>query len=449
MSRALVAVGLSHHTAPVDVREKLAPQPGAVLGLLTELQDLGIGREAVLLSTCNRVELYAVPGPGHDAEAVARWLAERHGLSARRTLPYLYQHRDDAAIRHLFRVTSSLDSMVLGEPQIVGQVRDAYKLAREHRATGPVMHRIMDHALLVAKRVRSETRIALETVSIGRAGVELARQVLGGLEGRAALLIGAGEHGRVVARSLLDYGLTELAVANRTFSRGAEVAREFGAAAVPLDEAGRYLERVDIVLTSTSAGRILLDRAQLSQVSRRRRFRSLVLIDLAVPRNIDPAIDQVDGCYRFDIDDLRQVAETGKAARLEAARDAERIVDEEAERAWQWLANAELNASIGAMARHAEQIRRDELARAAAVLEQLDPDARARVEAMTKAIVKKILHAPIRTARTLAADGDRHGLDVLVGALGPGDAAPASEPPPEGAHDDDPRLDADGEDGAA
>jgi len=417
MSNGIIAVGLSHHTAPVEVRERLAVPAAAVPALLRALCQEGMGSEALLLSTCNRVELYAVPAPGKDVAEMATWLAERSGLVPRKTLPYLYQHHGDAAVRHLFRVTSSLDSMVLGEPQIVGQVREAYRVAQESESAGPVLHRVMDRALLVAKRVRSETRIAREAVSIGRAGVELARQVLGTLEGRAALLIGAGEHGRVVARSLLDYGLTELAVANRTFSRGAEVAREFGASAVPLEEVPRYLERVDIVMTSTSAGRFLIEHGELAHTVRKRRFRSLVLIDLSVPRNIDPAVDRLDGVFRFDVDDLRQVAESGRTAREEASHDAERIVDEEADRCWTWLVNADLHARIGAMTRQGERIRQGELARAQALLERLAEDDRKVLDAMTRAMIKKLLHDPIRIARKLAEEGDSHGVDILLGAL--------------------------------
>ncbi|MCK6505198.1 glutamyl-tRNA reductase [Myxococcota bacterium] len=426
MESNIVAVGLSHHTAPLEVREKLAVSQQVVPELLRELRGQGLGREALLLSTCNRVELYAVPGRGQDGESLAAWFAERNGLVPRRTLPFLYRHQGDAAVRHLFRVTSSLDSMVLGEPQIVGQVREAYRVAQESEAAGPVLHKVMDRALMVAKRVRSETRIAREAVSIGRAGVELARQVLGGLESRAAMLIGAGEHGRVVARSLLDYGLSELVVANRTFARGAEVAREFGASAIPLEEMPRYLERVDIVLTSTSAGRLLLERKEIQTVARRRRFKSLVLIDLSVPRNIDPSADDLDGVFRFDIDDLRQVADQGKVAREEAAREAERIVDEEVEKCWAWLAQVEINAGIGAMSRHAEQIRLAELQRAHAVLDRLSEDDRKALDAMTKALVKKLLHEPIRATRQLAEQGDRHGIEVLLGALAgtPAEGAP-------------------------
>ncbi len=416
MGHGIVAVGLSHHTAPLDLRERLAVPESRVPELLAQLRSQGLGSEGVLLSTCNRVELYTVPASGVDSEAIASWLAESQGLLARKTLPHLYRHQDHDAVRHLFRVTSSLDSMVLGEPQIVGQVREAYRIAQEHHAAGPVLHGVLDRALLVAKRVRSETRIAREAVSIGRAGVELARQVLGEMEGRSALLIGAGEHGQVVARALVDYGLGELVVANRTFARGAELAHTFGASAIPLDEIGRYLERVDIVMTSTAAGRYLLDGVELAQIARRRRYRSLVLIDLSVPRNIDPAADKLDGMFRFDIDDLRQVADQGRSARVEATTDAERIVDEEVQRCISWMHSAEVRAGIGAVARRAEQIRQAELQRAHQVLDRLSPEDREVIEAMSRAMMKKVLHEPIRKARELGESGDGAGLELLLGA---------------------------------
>ncbi len=416
----LVAVGLSHHTAPLELRERLAVPPAEVPELLRRMRGQGLLQEGLLLSTCNRVELYAVAPPGVEPESLASWLSESQGLVPRRTLPHLYQHRDDQAVRHLFRVAASMDSMVLGEPQIVGQVREAYRIAQESHLTGPVLHGVLDRALLVAKRVRTETKIAREGVSIGRAGVELARQVLGELEDRAALLIGAGEHGQVVARALMDYGLRELVVANRTFSRGAELAQAFGGSAIPLEDASRHLDRVDIVLTSTAAGRILLDGEELQQVARRRRFRSLVLIDLSVPRNIDPAADRIDGLFRFDIDDLRQVADQGKAAREQASTEALAIIEEEVERCVSWLQGAGLRRAIGAMNQRAEEIRQAELQRAHGLLERLSPQDREVVEAMTRAMVKKILHDPIQQARALAERGDHAALEQLTAGWGRG-----------------------------
>ena len=423
----LALVGLSHHTAPVELREKLALPAGEQPVLLAELRRQGLASEGVLVSTCNRVELLAAPAPGTAAAELAAWLAEYHGVRYRTAEPHLYVHEDEAALRHLFRVASSLDSMVIGEPQILGQVKDAYRLAVDARAAGMVMHKVMDRALHVAKRVLTETGIGREAVSVGRSGVELARQVLGTLENRAALLVGAGAHGKLVARSMLSHGLGELVVANRTFSRAADLAEMFGGTATHLDEIPHHLRHVDVVVTSTGAGRVLIDRKMIAPIMRRRRYRSLVMIDLSVPRNIAPEVNEVEGVFRFDVDDLRGVAKQGAERRLAAAEEAERLVAAAAREAWQALRGEDVHARIGGVVRLAEQVRRAELDRARAVLDRLDPRDRAAVEAMTRAVVKKLLHRPLSRARELAKAGAMTEAELLLAALGADEAPP---PPP-------------------
>ena len=414
----LVAVGVSHHTAPVEVRERLAVSPALVPGLLDDLRQDEVGREGVLISTCNRVELYAVPGDGVGAEELGRWLLDRQGLRSRRMEEHLYRYQQRDALRHLFRVASSLDSMVVGEPQILGQVKDAYRVAIAGKAAGGTMHRVMDRALNVAKKVRTETGIGREAVSVGRAGVELARQVLGTLKGRSALLIGAGAHGKLVAKSMLSHSLEELVVANRTFERAAGLARELQASATHLDDIDRFLDRVDVVVTSTGAGRVLIDREMLGPVVRRRRYRPLVMIDLSVPRNIGTGVNDLEGIFRFDVDDLQEIADQGRQRRVVAAEAAERMVDAETESAWRDLLAEAIHADIGDVVRRAEAIRAAELARVANSLEGLGDRERRAVEAMTRAIVKKVLHPPLSHARTLAAAGERRAVQDLLQALG-------------------------------
>jgi glutamyl-tRNA reductase len=431
----LVAVGLSHHTAPVDLRERMAVPSEAVAGTLAGLRAAGVGREGVLVSTCNRVELYAVPEEGRSAHDLAHWFLESRGLRLRSVGPHVYVHEQEEALRHLFRVTSSLDSMIVGEPQILGQVKEAYRVAAERAAAGPVMHRVMDSALRVAKRVRTETDIGREAVSVGRAGVELARQVLGDLAGRSALLVGAGAHGKLVARTLLSHGLGELVVANRTFSRASDLAGVFGGSAIHMEEVPRYLERVDLVLASTAAGRVLIDRATLAPVVRKRRFRALVLIDLSVPRNIDPACNSLEGVYRFDVDDLTHLASQGVERRRAAAEVAERIVAEESGAAWRTLQVEQVHDRLGRAMRRAEAVRAAELARLEPLLARLDERERRSVDAATRAIVKKILHPSLALARARAEAGDLDGLDALLDGLAGELAAPAT--PRGDAPDDD------------
>lgn len=412
----IVAVGVSHHTAPIEIREQLAVPTGLVPELLHRLRAEHIGREALLLSTCNRVELYVVPAEGRTPEELVGFLAANSGLKDRALRAHIFRYQAEDAVRHVFRVASSLDSMVVGEPQITGQLREAYRLATDERSAGPVLHRVIDRALSVAKRVRTETGIGREAVSVGRAGVELSRQVLGELSGRSALLIGAGAHGKLVAKAMLGYGLGELVVTNRTFDRASELAAQLGAAAAPMDDIARIMERVDVVIACTGAGRALISRAELAPVMRRRRLRSIVMIDLSVPRNIDPDVNQIDGVYRFDVDDLRQIADVGMEKRKVAAVEAERIVSEEAVRAWRQLQVDGLIGRVGGIARRAEAIRAAELGRAG--LTGLDPKQQKAIEAMTKAIVKKILHPSLAQARALAEAGEVDRLEALLATLG-------------------------------
>jgi len=414
----LIAIGISHHTASLDVRERLSVAPEAIPGLLGSLCSDGFSNEAVLLSTCNRTELYTVPGQRGDVERFVRWLAETGGATGREVSEKIYRMRDQEALRHIFRVASSLDSLVLGEPQIVGQMKTAFRVAAEHKAAGPMLHRVMNHALHVSKRVRTETDIAREAVSVGRAGVELARQVLGPLAGRSAMLIGAGAHGKLVARSLLDFGLTELVVANRTFEHAATLAEEFNGSAIPIQEVGRYLPRVDVVLCSTGAGRTLIERSEVAAALSERRGRSLVMIDLSVPRNIDPTVNTLGGVYRFDIDDLAQFAGRGQASRRNAAAAAEEIVAKETERHWRQLMGERVNRQIGSIVQSAEAVRQMEIERARMALGEIDAEQWKNVDAMTRAIVKKILHQPLRQVRSWAEEGDIEQASAVFAAFG-------------------------------
>lgn len=412
-AKELVTIGLSHRTAPVELRERLAIPAERVGEHLAALKDGGISQESVILSTCNRVELYTLVPAEDQGQGVAGYLARSHGIPQRQLEPHLYRFVGSDAVSHLFRVSCALDSLVVGEPQILGQVKEAFRVAAAHRAIGRYLSPLMRRALSVAKRVRTETRIGRESVSVGSAGVELAQQVFGQLEGLRALLIGAGEMGRLVARAMLGHGVGELVVANRTYGHAVELARDFGASAVHLDQLERYLSQVDIVVASTGAQHHLLTRAGMLPVMRARRYRPLFMIDLSVPRNIAPDVHELEGAFLFNIDDLTAVAERGLARRKDEATLAENIVRHEADRCYRSLGARSADPIIASIAQHAEQARMVEMARSGAVLAGLDERQRAVVDAMTRAMFKRFLHNAIAHARDMAEEGDDEGLRVL------------------------------------
>ncbi len=409
----LVSVGLNHRTAPVAIRELLAVPQQELPRHLLGLRGHGVTSESVILSTCNRVEVYAVVPAGDGGAGITRYLASEHGIKHRELERHIYRYAGCEAVGHLFRVASSLDSMVVGEPQILGQVKDAFKAAREHGSLGRVMHPLMRRTMTVAKRVRTQTAVGQSSVSVGTAGVDLARQVFGNLERRRALLLGAGEMGRLVARSLLAHGVEELVVANRTYANAVELSRHFGGSAVHMDQLDSYLGQVDIAVVSTGAQHHLLTRARMAPIMRGRRYRPLFLVDLSVPRNVAPDVHEIEGAYVFNVDDLSAVAQAGLKKRKREATVAEAIVREEAERCYESLGARAADPVIATITRRAEIARLAELQRSRKTLEQLTPEQRQVVEAMTRSMMKRSLHNVLRQARSLAATGDEEGLRQL------------------------------------
>ena len=411
----IVALGVNHHTAPVEVRERLALDEEGVARHLSLLRERGLVEEALIVSTCNRVELYAVPGEG-GATGVRSWFRSFRGPKGEDVDRFLFQHEGIDAIQHLFRVASSLDSLVVGEPQILGQVKDAVRLAEDHAAMGRVLSALSRRTLHVAKRVRSETDIGRFRVGVGNAGVDLALQIFGDLDGRRALLLGVGEMGQQVGHALQTAGLEELVIANRTYQRAVETADRYGATPIAWDRFEEYLPRVDVVITATGATEPIVTRQMVRKALRRRRYAPLFLADLSVPRNIEPAIDDLDGAYLFNVDDLKQVVEEGLAAREKARQSAEDVVKGEAMRFVQSLARVEIGPRIGVITQKAEQLRQVELARSQKLIESLDPEQQEQLDALTKALVKKILHDPLRGIHEAAQEGDALRLEYLLGA---------------------------------
>jgi len=399
----ILLVGMNHRTAPVEVRERFAvDDPLPWLQKLVATQEI---EEAVLLSTCNRVELVATARSLDAGRHRLRAFFHRE-LGHAAVLPQhesalLYEHVDADAVRHLFRVAASIDSLVVGEPQILGQVKDAYRLAAEGGACGPLLNRLFTSAFATAKRVRNETAIAARPVSMARVAVDLARQIFETLADKHALLVGAGEMIEAALEALRGAGLASVAVANRTPERAAGLAARFGATAHGLDELPRLLADADVVLTSIGAERPLLDAPLFEAALRARRRRPIFAIDLGVPRNVDPIVNQLDDVYLYDVDDLSGVAEANAEERRRETVRAEALVQEEVERFDGWLGALRAVPTIRRLRARAEAIRAAEIEKAVAKL-ALDEAGRRGVEAVTRAIVNKILHAPVSKLREQA-----------------------------------------------
>jgi glutamyl-tRNA reductase len=401
----LVLVGTSHHRAPVELREQIFVSAADNRELVERLA--GDDAEAVVLSTCNRTELYLVDADEEAARARAfAELTALAGLSESEIAPALYTLTDDATALHAFRVAAGLDSLIPGEAQILGQVRGAYELAREARTAGPVLHRLFRQALRVGRRVRSETAIGENPASISSAAAELAERVFGSLEGRRILILGAGKMSDLATVNLISRGVESVFVANRSPERAERLASRFGGRAVGLDQVEAELERADVVVASTSARGFVLSADQVARAMAKRRGRPIFFVDIAVPRDIDPSVNEIEGCYLYDVDDLERVVEESVAGRREEAVRAEAIVSEEAQRFRDWQLSLDVVPAIASLRALAESIREDELARAEGRLGSLSPSQRQAVESLTAQIVNKLLHPPTVRMKEAAAAAD-------------------------------------------
>jgi glutamyl-tRNA reductase len=388
----VVLVGISHHRAPVELRERAALDRDQARELARTLA--GGGGEAVCLSTCNRTELYLAGGDADEAEA----RAEAALLALEAELgPALYRLRDEAAALHLFRVAAGLDSMVPGEGEILGQVRTAYDVG----TTGTILDRLFREALHAGRKARVETAISESPASISSAAAALAERVFGDLRGRKILVVGAGKVGDLAARNLLSRGAEIAWIANRTADRATALAQRLGAEALSLDALERQLVSADVVVSSTSAPDWILDRSQVERAMRRRKGRPLFLIDLAVPRDLDPSIHELDGCYLYDIDDLEAVVAETLAGRRREAERAEALVAAEADRFREWQASLRVVPAIASLRARAEEIRTAELERA-----KLTDAERRAAESVTSAVLNKLLHLPTIRMKQAAAAAD-------------------------------------------
>lgn len=416
MARQLALVGLSHHTAPIEVRERMAFAEDRLAEALRALSALpGVG-EAMIVSTCNRVEVYAGLDDAAAVAALERFLVEDRGLPAE-LRGHLYARDGREALRHLFRVAASLDSMVVGESQILGQVKQAYAAALEAGTLGPVLQRSVPRAFSLAKRVRSETDVAKSSASIASAAVDLAAQIFGDLDGRRVLVVGAGKMGELSARHLKAARIGELTVVNRTHARAVELADKLGGAAAPWEELDRLLGRADIVLCSTGASQPVLRRDRIERAMRARKGRFLFIIDIAVPRDVEPEVGAVENVFLYDVDALDQVVAQNRAQRQSEAAAGEAIVEAELAR---WQAQ-ELSLgvvpTIKLLRGRFHEVARAEVERTLGKLAAASERDRQAIEAMAEAIVNKLLHVPLTKLKAEAADNPDSELAATVRAL--------------------------------
>jgi glutamyl-tRNA reductase len=399
----LALAGVNHKTAPVQLREKLAFRSEDIPAALLDMQARG-AREALIVSTCNRVEVTAALDDDVPFEPLfAGMLAGRLQLSFEDVRPHLYLYREREAIRHLFRVASSLDSMIVGEPQILGQLKQAFAQAREQGSIGNTLDAVLSRAFNVAKRIRSETEIGCNAVSVSYAAVELAREIFGSLETKRILIIGAGKMSEGAARHLMNAGASEIFIANRTAERATELARVFRGEVIEYEHFPARLADMDIVVTSSAAPGFVLTPEMMRRALNLRKRRPMFLIDIAVPRNIDPDIQKLEHAFVYDMDDLQRLADRNMNARREVAVQAEAIVTEEVSRLEARLRERGVAPTIVSLQEQLETIRQDVVTRYRGKLGALTPEQEQVVEAMTRGIINKVAHGPISEMRRQAA----------------------------------------------
>ena len=411
MSQSIVLIGVNHKTAPIELRERIAISREELPEATRALAAVPGVSECMIVSTCNRVEiLAAVESP--DTDLIA--FVHRHfGLDPAILAPHIYEHRDQEAVRHLFRVAASLDSMVVGEPQILGQVKDAFAVARSSGTISGQLEHLLQSAFAAAKRVRTETAIGSNSVSIASVAVELARKIFGSLNGRTVFLVGAGKMSELAARHLVQQGAGAILVTNRTQERARQLAEPFNGRVIPFDQLYEAATEADIVISSTGAPHPIFRREHGQAFMHRRRNRPMFFIDIAVPRDVDPAMNKVDGVFVYDIDDLQAVAASHMAERSAQAGDAESLIAAEVERFHQRRRTVNVAPAIVTLQRQAEEIRQAELRRIQTRLGPLSAEQLAAVEALTRGLVNKFLHPPMQALKQAARENDAARLEAL------------------------------------
>jgi glutamyl-tRNA reductase len=391
----LIVIGLNHRTASIEIRERLAFPDDRIEMALHQVQSLPSLKENMILSTCNRVEIYAAARETEKAIIdLKHFFSQYHSLSLREFEKNLYSLIGEEAVRHIFRVASSLDSMVVGEPQVLGQIKSAYEMAVETKTSGLILHRLLHRAFHVAKRVRAETKIGDSAVSVSSVAVELARKIFETLEKKIVLLIGAGEMCELAARHLVSGGVEKVLVTNRTYERAVAMAQEFRGEAVPFEEISQGLKRADIVISATDSPQHLIQHDQVVKVMKDRKQKPIFFIDIADPRDIEPRVGDIENVYLYNIDDLKKVADENIKDREKEAQKAETIVQDEVIKFVNWYHSLEVTPTIVALRKKFEEIRKKELEKTLSLHPDLSDREKKSLEALTAAIINKILHPP-------------------------------------------------------
>ena len=407
---SLVVVGINHRTAPVDVRERVVFEPARVPEALRELASLPDVRESVIVSTCNRTELYCVTESG-EAD-LGKWMERYHQLGS--SIHHcLYKLDDMRAVAHAFSVASGLDSMVLGEPQILGQLKDAYRTAQEAGTTGPVLNRLFQATFSVAKRVRTETQIGANAVSVASAAVAMAKTVFASFENRTALMVGAGETIALAARHLHADGLRRMIVANRSIDRARELAAEFQAFAIGLDDIPAHLREADIVVASTASPNAIITREMAAQALRARKRRPIFMVDIAVPRDIEPEVAELEDVYLFTIDDLQSVVNENMENRRQAAREADQVIAGEVDRFELLLRTRQAAPTIRRLREEAEHARKHTLEQARRMLAH-GRSTEEVLEFLSTTLTNRLIHAPSQRLRDAAESGDSEIIETIA-----------------------------------
>lgn len=408
-----VVIGLNHKTADVDLREKLAFNGPKLEEGIRQIRALPEIRETIIISTCNRVEIYlTVKDVAKAFEAVKDFFVRFFEIRKESLDNSLYLYDDMEAVRHIFRVSSSLDSMVVGEPQILGQLKDAFEFALERKTTGVLLNRLLKKSISVAKRIRTETKIAENAVSISFAAVELARKIFDDLPEKSFMLLGAGEMAELAAKHMMNNGVKNIVIANRTYETGCNLAKEFNGRAIKFDEYLDELAHMDILICSTGAQKYVLMKDQMQKVMKTRKNRPVFLIDISVPRNIDPEINDLDNVYLYDVDDLKGVVDTNILERQKEAKKAEEIIEEEIETFQRWLSSLDSVPVVIALREKAEAIKKEEVEKLLNRLPEIGEKEKKAIEGMASSLINKLIHAP-----TVALREDSEDRDIMIATI--------------------------------